>query len=155
MRCLGRWRDERRYLAVAIDEARRYDQVVPVLEFHARRWALVAERGDWAAAVAGLRSMLGGDELPAAGYMVLPVLGRLLVRTGQVDEARRMLADAWTVACEADVLAALAPAAIALAEQAWLTGRGDGWREAAALVLERAGGPGTAHYRGELLRWLR
>ena len=66
-----------------------------------------------------------------------------------------MLADAWALAREADILAALAPAAIALAEQAWLTGRDEGWRDAAALVLERADGPGTAHYRGELLRYLR
>ena len=87
--------------------------------------------------------------------MVLPVLGRLLVRTGQVDEGREMLADAWALAREADVLAALAPAAIALAEQAWLTGRGDGWRDAAALVLERAAGAGAVHHRGELLRQLR
>ena len=155
MRRLGRWRDERRYMAAAIEEARRYDQVAPVLEFHARHWALVADGGDWAAAEAGLRAILERDELPAVDYMVLPVLGRLLVRSGRFDEGRRMLTDAWVLAREADILAALAPAAIALAEQAWLTGRDDGWREAASLVLERADGPGNAHYRGELLRQLR
>ena len=155
MRRLGRWRDERRYVAAAIDEARRYDQVAPVLESHARHWALVADGGDWAAAEAGLRAILERDELPAVDYMVLPVLGRLLVRSGRFDEGRRMLADAWVLAREADILAALAPAAIALAEQAWLTGRDDGWRDAASLVLERADGPGTAHFRGELLRHLR
>ena len=159
MRRLGRWRDERHYMAAAIEETRRFDPVVPVLEFHARHWALLADGGDWAAAEAGLRAMLERDERPAAdymvGYMVLPVLGRLLVRSGRVDEGRRMLVDAWTLAREADVLAALAPTAIALAEQAWLTGRDDGWREAAALVLARVDGPGNAHYRGELLRQLR
>jgi ATP/maltotriose-dependent transcriptional regulator MalT len=103
--------------------------------------------------------MLDRDELPAegymVGYMVLPVLGRLMVRTGRIDEGRAMLADAWVLAREADILAALAPTAIALTEQAWLTGEDDGWREAAALVLARADGPGTAHYRGELLRHMR
>jgi DNA-binding CsgD family transcriptional regulator len=159
MRRLGRWRDERHYMAAAIEETSRFDPVVPVLEFHARHWVLVADGGDWAAAEAGLRAMLERDERPAAdymvGYMVLPVLGRLLVRSGRVDEGRRMLVDAWALAREADVLAALAPTAIALAEQAWLTGRDDGWREAAALVLARVDGPGNAHYRGELLRQLR
>jgi DNA-binding CsgD family transcriptional regulator len=103
--------------------------------------------------------MLDRDERPAAdymvGYLVLPVLGRLLVRSGRVDEGHRMLVDAWALASEADVLAALAPTAIALAEQAWLTGRDDGWREAAALVLARVDGPGNGHHRGELLRQLR
>jgi DNA-binding CsgD family transcriptional regulator len=159
MRRLGRWRDERHYLAAAMEETGRFDPVMPVLEFHARHWALVADGGDWAAAEAGLRAMLDRDERPAAGYMVgymvLPVLGRLLVRTGRVDEGRRMLAEAWALAREADILAALAPTAIALAEQAWLTGRDEGWREAAALVLARADGPGDAHYRGELLRLVR
>ena len=159
MRRLGRWRDERHYMAAAIEETSRFDPVVPVLEFHARHWALVADGGDWAAAEAGLRAMLERDERSAAdymvGYMVLPVLGRILVRSGRVDEGRRMLVDAWALAREADVLAALAPTAIALAEQAWLTGRDDGWREAAALVLARADGPGNAHCRGELLRQLR
>ena len=58
MRRLGRWQDERRYMAAAIDETSRFDPVVPVLEFHARHWALVADGGDWAAAEAGLRAML-------------------------------------------------------------------------------------------------
>jgi DNA-binding CsgD family transcriptional regulator/tetratricopeptide (TPR) repeat protein len=155
MRRLGRWQDERLYVAAAIDESSRYDQVAPVLESQARHWALVADGGDWAAAEAGLRAVLERDELPAVDYMVLPVLGRLLVRTGRVDEGRRMIADAWALASEADILAALAPAAIALAEQAWLTGRDEGARAAAALVLQRTDPPGTAHYRGELLRYLR
>ena len=63
MRRLGRWRDERHYVAAAIDEASRYDQVAPVLESHARHWALVADGGDWAAAEAGLRAVLERDEL--------------------------------------------------------------------------------------------
>jgi hypothetical protein len=108
-------------MAAAIEETSRFDPVVPVLEFHARHWALVADGGDWAAAEAGLRAMLERDERPAAdymvGYMVLPVLGRILVRSGRVDEGRRMLVEAWALAREADILAALAPAAIALAEQ--------------------------------------
>ncbi len=110
MRRLGRWRDERRYLAAALEDAGRYDPVVPVIESHARHWVLVADRGDWAAAEAGLRAMLepaGGS--PVAGYMVLPPLGRLLVRTGRIEEGARILAEAWALAREADVLAALAP----------------------------------------------
>ena len=158
MRRLGRWQDERHYMAAAIDETSRYDPVVPVLEFHARHWALVADG--------------------ATGPRPRPGCGRCW-------KGRRTAADSWsaTWCCPSSAVSWCGPGGSTRAagcsptpgrsparptssprwrppRSPWPSRRGSpagttAGGTAAALVLERADGPGDAHYRGELLRQLR
>jgi DNA-binding CsgD family transcriptional regulator len=84
----------------------------------------------------------------------MPVLARLLVRRG-ADDAAAALATAARAAREADVLEWLVPTGMAHLEHAWLTGSPGAAGDWAALLRVRTDRPGTAHHRGELLRWLR
>ena len=80
--------------------------------------------------------------------------GRLIIRTGRVEEGTALLDEAWARAREADVLAAMAPAAIALVERDWLTGDHHAETDAVPLLLTRTDRPGAHRHRGEFLRYL-
>ena len=151
---LGDVAGEERYLREALDYGRGMDTVGPIYECRARLCARQLARGDWDAAEVGCRELL--DELGRSGvigYLVLPLLGRLLVRRGEVDEGAALLREAWPLVDRADVLAGLVPVAIGQVELAWLTGA-DPAAEAVQRVLARADRPGSGRWRGELLRYL-
>lgn len=68
-------------------------------------------------------------------------------------EAPELLVTAWANAESARALPAMVAAAVAAAEQAWLTGQ-DSLADHARALLARTEGPGRERERGELLRWL-
>ena len=88
----------------------------------ARRFRMMALRGRWSEAVAGLLEMVDGRTDPGMiGRETLPVLARLLVRTADPD-AEELLAVASLHAQRADVLEWLVPTGLAVIERAWLRG---------------------------------
>src|SRR6476661_1011335 len=94
----------------------------------ARRFRLMAMGGRWPEAIAGLRSLLDGQDDPGMiGRETLPILARLLVREGHPD-ASQILAEA-----------------VEHAEQA---------NRFQDLLLDRTDRPGMSVQRGELLRYL-
>jgi AAA ATPase domain len=138
--------------------AREYsqDRGLPVHSYmlDARRFRLMAMRGRRPEAIAGLRSLLDGQDDPGMiGRETLPVLARLLVRQGHPD-ATQILAAAVEHAERADVLGWLVPTGLAWIERAWLTGRPEQASRFRSL-LDRTDRPGSSVQRGELLRFLR
>jgi DNA-binding CsgD family transcriptional regulator len=118
------------------------------------RFGLQAMRGEWEAAEAGLRQIVGSGEDPGLlALHALPTLARLAVRRGR-DDADALLAAAREHAERAENLPVLLPVAVAEVERAWLAGRPPLAR-AARELLPRAEQPGRAWQRGELLRYLK
>jgi len=123
--------------------------------FEARRYRLLAMQGAWAAAEAGLRELLDGQDDPGMiGRETIPILARVLVRQGHPG-APEQLALASQHAERADVLEWLVPTGLAHIEEAWLTGSPPRAGRYPELLLQRTNRPGTDVWRGELLRWLR
>lgn len=123
--------------------------------FEARRYRLLAMQGAWAAAEAGLRELLDGQDDPGMiGRETIPILARVLVRQGHPGAAEQ-LARASQHAERADVLEWLVPTGLAHIEEAWLTGSPPRAGRYPELLLQRTNRPGTDVWRGELLRWLR
>ncbi len=152
---LGRYAEAHGYIEQADAYGRDREFLVHSYMFDARRYRLLAMRGEWAAAAAGLRGLLDGRGDPGMiGRETVPVLARLLLRQGDPG-ADAMLALATQHAERADVLEWLVPTGLAHIECAWLAG--DVARAAGfpALLLERTDRPGTAVWRGELMRYLR
>jgi DNA-binding CsgD family transcriptional regulator/tetratricopeptide (TPR) repeat protein len=155
----GAWRLGRYDAAAAyIDEAERHAQDhdfrVHAYMFTARRCRLMAMRGRWDAAEAGLRGLLDGQGNPGMiGRETIPALARLLVRTGDA-EAPAWLELASEHATRADVLEWLVPTGLARIEHAWLAEDAALAGRYPELLLERTDRPGMAVQRGELLRYL-
>ena len=106
----------------APERAREVEFLSHAYTLEAHRSLVQMIRGEWATAEQGLRELVATH--PDAGVLArhtLPVLARLLVRRG-ADDADEWLERAWELARRADVLAVLAPAALATVEHAWLTG---------------------------------
>ena len=152
---LGRYAEAMGYLDQAESYGGDRDFQLYFYVFDARRYQLLAERGAWAEAEAGLRGLLerGGDP-GMIGRHTLPILTRLLVRQGR-DDAGPALARAAGHAARADTLEWLMPTGLAHIEHAWLTGRPEPAGGYPELLTERSDRPGTEHWRGELLRYLR
>jgi DNA-binding CsgD family transcriptional regulator/tetratricopeptide (TPR) repeat protein len=160
---LGRHAEAARYLDAADEYGRDRDFQAHSYFVTARQQRLRLMRGEWEPAGQVLRSLLALRPDPGMlGRETVPVLARLLVRQG-ADEAPRLLDAAARAAREADVLEWLVPTGLAHLEQSWLRGAasdrarsGSGpaadW---AALLRARTDRRGTAHFRGELVRWLR
>ena len=160
---LGRHAEAARYLDAADEYGRDRDFQAHSYFVTARQQRLRLMRGEWEPAGQVLRSLLAQRPDPGMlGRETVPVLARLLVRQG-ADEAPRLLDAAARAAREADVLEWLVPTGLAHLEQAWLRGAasdrartGSGpaadW---AALLRARTDRRGAAHFRGELVRWLR
>jgi DNA-binding CsgD family transcriptional regulator len=152
---LGRYAEveQRVREGIAYARERELDFYLDYLVGHRHRLELL--RGDWAAAEAGLRGLLG-DRADTAGSArhSLPALARLLVRRG-ADDAERVLARAGEYARRADSRYELVPTLLAEIEQAWLTGRPESAAAAIALLDERTAGAGPERQRAELLRWRR
>jgi DNA-binding CsgD family transcriptional regulator/tetratricopeptide (TPR) repeat protein len=156
----GMWRLGR-YAAACdyIDEAENYgrDRDFRVYEymFDARRYRLMAMRGRWSEAVAGLHEMLDGQGDPGMiGRETLPVLARTLVRQGDPDTLA-FLDEAKRHAERADVLEWTVPTGLAVIEHAWLAEQPAWAGHYPELLLDRTDRAGTAVQRGELLRYLK
>ncbi|MEE8375513.1 MAG: AAA family ATPase [Acidimicrobiia bacterium] len=110
------------YVRRAIASAARHE--LPTLENYGE--ALLARvlefEGDWAQAEDMARELL--DSMALSQMVALPILGAIAARRGQ-DTARSILTQAWEMAVVADENQRLAPAAIALAEHAWISGNVD------------------------------
>ncbi|MEE9179005.1 MAG: AAA family ATPase [Acidimicrobiia bacterium] len=110
------------YVQRAIASAVRHE--LPTLENYAKAmYARVLElEGDWTKAEDLATDLL--DSMAISQMVALPILGGIAARRGR-DTARSMLAQAWEMAVLADENQRMAPAAIALAEHAWISGKAD------------------------------
>ena len=152
---LGRFADAARYLDAAAEYGRDRDFQAHSYFVEARRQRLASMRGEWAPAEEALRALLAQRADPGMlGRESMPALARLLVRRG-ADDAPRALAAADRAAREADVLEWLVPTGLAHLEHAWLTASPAAAGDWGALLRARTDRPGAAHFRGEVLRWLR
>jgi len=152
---LGRYDEASDYMHLAREYSQDRDFPVHSYMLDARRFRLMAMRGRWPEAIAGLRSLLDGQDDPGMiGRETLPMLARLLVRQGHPD-ATQILAAAVEHAERADVLDWLVPTGLAWIERSWLTGRPEQASRFQNLLLDRTDRPGLSLQRGELLRYLR
>jgi DNA-binding CsgD family transcriptional regulator len=152
---LGRHEDAVAYSDRAVAYARDRDFQIQRYFFAARGYRLLALRGRWGEAEAGIRGLLDGQGDPGMpARETLPVLARILVRRGSPDAAD-VLALAAAHADRADNLEWLVPTAMAHIEHAWTTGRADHAQPWTTRLLERTDRPGMHLQRGELLCWMR
>jgi len=143
------------YLAAA--EGYVQDRDFPVYTYMctARRLRLLAMRGQWEDAAAGLTKLVDERGNPGMiGRESLPFLARIRVRQGHAD-APALLERARDHARRAEVLEWSVPVGIACVERAWLTGEPDEAAPFPELLLERTDRPGMLVQRGELMRYLR
>ena len=90
---LGRYDEASDYMDLARDYSQNRDFPVHSYMLDARRFRLMAMHGRWPEAVAGLRSLLDGQDDPGMiGRETLPILARLLVRQGHPDASRILAA---------------------------------------------------------------
>lgn len=112
------------------------------------------EQGRWDAALAEADAILaGGQQSEITVLTALTVRGRVLARRGE-QGAAEALAEALALAQETGALQRLAPAAVALAELAWLRSEPHDTavlEQTVALAREL----GNATYTAELTLWLR
>ena len=87
---LGRHEDAIGYGDRAVAYARDRDFQIQMYFFAARRYRLLALRGRWGEAEAGIRALLDGQGDPGMpARETVPVLARILVRRGGEDARRR------------------------------------------------------------------
>ncbi|AQA01243.1 LuxR family transcriptional regulator [Mycobacterium sp. MS1601] len=109
--------------------------------------------GDWDDALCDADAVLSAQSAPLARTWPLLIRGLVsLRRTG--DDAGGIDA-AWELACRFGEPVRVLPAAAALAERSWLTGRVDPRLTAVRALLDTAAVAGLEWSRGELLMWLR
>lgn len=110
------------YLQRAIASAERHE--LPAIERYAvAMHARVLEfRGEWARAEDLATDLLATTAL--SQMVALPILGAIMARRGRTD-ALTTLTQAWEMAVLADENQRMLPAAIALAEHAWISGSSD------------------------------
>ena len=109
--------------------------------------------GDWEDALADAASVLDAQSAPLARTWPHLIRGVIALRRngGGADE----LASAWALARAYGEPVRVLPAAAALVEHIWLTGRDDGAVEEYRRLLAGAHGPGLEWARGDLAMWLR
>jgi DNA-binding CsgD family transcriptional regulator/tetratricopeptide (TPR) repeat protein len=153
-------------------EIRRYDLAVPGLREaitfgdqheqlghmrYAQAWLArcLLEQGEWDEASEIVSRLVRSPRCSGLTRITaLTVLGRLRARRGDPNE-REPLEEAWDLARGTGHLQRLWPAAAALAEAAWLSGRLEGEREALGQVLELATELRYPWAVGELALWAR
>lgn len=151
---LGRHDDAIAYCDRAAAYARDRDFQIQMYFFAARGYRLLALRGRWDEAEAGIRGLLDGQGHPGMpARETVPVLARILVRRGSPD-APDVLMLAAEHTDRSDNLEWLVPTALAHIEHAWLTGQPEHARQWAQRLSACTDRPGTERQRGELLRWL-
>jgi DNA-binding CsgD family transcriptional regulator/tetratricopeptide (TPR) repeat protein len=122
------------------------------LELH--RLVALVRRGEWDAALTGLRALVEGVDDPGMLFAYsVPWLGRVLARRGD-ESAGEMLLAAWERARRQRLIIGVAYAGLAYAEWAWLAGEPAVAREVGAVLGPRTEHPGGAPFRAELQRYL-
>jgi DNA-binding CsgD family transcriptional regulator len=146
----------RRYVRDGLAYARERDFASHEYVLEAHRCLLLVIDGHWAAAEDQLRRLVATVAEPGnTGRFSLPLLAQLATRR-DADDARGAVDEAWRNAVRGDSVQALAPAAVAALEWAWLNGDRDMAVDRAQLALDRlAHMGGRNRFRGQLLRWLR
>jgi DNA-binding CsgD family transcriptional regulator/tetratricopeptide (TPR) repeat protein len=118
--------------------------------YHAR---IDLDRGQWASAVAGIRSVLAGNPgTPLAGIGALVILGLVRARRGDPG-AWDALDEARTLAERSEELQFQGPVAAARAEAAWLSGRVDDIDAQTSPVLRDCSECGAPWWAGEIAWW--
>ena len=108
--------------------------------------------GDWVQAAADADDVLSGPSAPLA--QTWPHLVRGLVALRRNGDGTADLDAGWTLARRYGEPMRLLPAASALVEQAWLTGRADPRLDDCRRLLAEAAKPGLEWSGGELATWL-
>lgn len=109
--------------------------------------------GDWDDALADAASVLDVPTSPLA--RTWPHLIRGLVLLRRDGDGADELSNGWTMACNYDEPVRVLPAAAALIERSWLTGKADADIAAGERLLDETNRPGLEWARGELAMWLR
>ena len=109
--------------------------------------------GDWDDALADAASVLENPSAPLA--RTWPLLIRGLVALRRDGDDCGFIDQAWELACRYGELVRMLPAASAIVERAWLTGRPDPRAQACLPLLRTAPAAGLEWARGELGMWLR
>lgn len=109
-------------------------------------------KGEWAQALHDADTVLSAPSAPLA--RTWPYLLRGLIRLRSGGDAAEALDEAWRLARRFDEPMRLLPAAAALVEQAWLTGRPDERIEECYGLLRHTTGIGLEWGRGDLAGWL-
>ena len=151
---LGRWDAMDRSLADGLTFTLERDFRSHAYNLEVHRCLLLAHRGQWDDAEAGLRALVESVDEPGIMYLYsVPALGRLLARRGDAA-AGPMLSQAWDRACGHRSLLGQARAGIAYVEWCWWSGETDRAVRVRDALLPRLQRPGSAWWRGELLRYL-
>jgi hypothetical protein len=108
--------------------------------------------GDWVQAAADADDVLSGPSAPLA--QTWPRIVRGLVALRRTGDGNADLDAAWALATRYREPMRLLPAASALVEQAWLTGREDARVGACRRLLAASARPGLEWSFGELATWL-
>ncbi len=109
--------------------------------------------GDWDDALADAATVLDVQTAPLARTWPNLIRGLILLRRNGDDTGR--LAEAWNLARSYGEPVRVLPAAAALIENAWLTGKPVADVAEYKRLLDDANGPGLEWARGELAMWLR
>ncbi len=116
------------------------------------RGRLGLARGDWGRAVDDADAVLGRHSAPLSRTWAHLVRGLVTLR--RTGSGRADLDAAWDLALRLDEPLRVMPAAAALVEQAWVTGRPDARVAQAVEILGRFDLPGLEWARGDLAGWL-
>jgi DNA-binding CsgD family transcriptional regulator/tetratricopeptide (TPR) repeat protein len=140
-----------RYLTAGMRLAEDSEHLTYLTYMQAERARLEFARGSWDGAVRVAEPLV--DEFVAARCPALTVLGRISARRG-LPGAHSLLSSAWQLAAQIDELQRTGPAAIACAEDAWLSGDRTRARDIAAPVYQEAKRLADRVYQAELGYWL-
>ena len=152
---LGRYEEAATWMDRAVAYSQDREFPVHAYMLTARRYRLLAMRGAWDEALAGLRDLVDGRGDPGMiGRETLPILARLLVRTGNPG-ATVTLRLAAEHSVRAGALEWVVPTGLAHLEQAWLTGSPEIADPHAASLWDRTDRPGMLVQRAEVMRYLR
>ena len=145
---LGRWDAMDRSLADGLTFTLERDFRSHAYNLEVHRCLLLAHRGQWDDAEAGLRALVESVDEPGIMYLYsVPALGRLLARRGDAA-AGPMLSQAWDRACGHRSLLGQARAGIAYVEWCWWSGETDRAVRVRDALLPRLQRPGSAWWRG-------
>jgi DNA-binding CsgD family transcriptional regulator len=140
-----------RCLAAGVGLAEDSEQLGYLGYLRLERARLEVARGAWDQAVRTAEFAL--EERPPLRCPALIVLGRVRVRRG-LGGGEELLAQAWELAVDMGELQRTGPAAVALAEAAWLRGDHDAARAIAEPVYLEARRTGDVAWTAELAYWL-
>jgi ATP/maltotriose-dependent transcriptional regulator MalT len=158
-------------LATILADNHRFDRADAVIaegleytedrDLHVRRVCLTGvmaesemKRGRWDDAMADALSVLEQTGTMTVGRIpALTVIGTIKMRRGEAD-GHAILLEAIRLAEQTEEVQRMAPAALALAEEAWLGGDTEGVRRSLRVLLERNQAPLSPQDVGQLTSWV-